>query len=168
MGTTTPLTVQDYLRDFGDSSCEYVDGVVIEKPKPTWMHSVLQGWLGGLIMRLYPQYLAGSETHSRIKENEYRLPDIAVQLKAVVRQEQYAVTPLVLCVEILSPDDSLSATFAKCEIYHSWGVPVCWVIDPATRRAWTYARDGEPAQQSAALEAGDIRLTFADIFSPFN
>jgi Uma2 family endonuclease len=129
------------------------------------MHSVLQAWISALIMRQYPQYLAGGEVHARLRPNEFRLPDVAVQLRTVAQQESYAEQPLLLCVEILSPEDRLGATFAKCERYHDWGVPVCWVIDPIKRRAWSYSRDGEPLVSDTSLQAGDITLMLADVFA---
>ena len=43
----------------------------------------------------------------------------------------YPTEPVLLCCEILSPEDRLGAMLAKSEEYHTWGVPFCWVIDPA-------------------------------------
>ncbi len=73
--------------------------------------------------------------------------------------------PPVVCIEFLSPEDRLGATFAKYERYHDWGVPVCWIIDPMRRRAWSYERGGEPLQVNEHLTADDIRLDFAEVFS---
>ena len=35
------------------------------------------------------------------------------------------------------PEDRLGAMLSKCEEYHAWGVPFCWVIDPVKRTAWS-------------------------------
>jgi hypothetical protein len=32
---------------------------------------------------------------------------------------------------------------AKCQRYHGYGVPFCWVIDPVSCRAWEYHRLAE-------------------------
>jgi Uma2 family endonuclease len=165
VASTVWVPVEEYLRDIDNTHCEYVDGVLVDKPVPTWMHGVLQAWIAVLIMRRFPQYFAAAEVHSRLRDTEFRLPDIAVQLRDVVQKESYAKQPPLLCIEILSPEDRLGATFAKCERYHDWGVPVCWVIDPEKRRAWSYERSGEPVQASTDLKAADIHLTFADLFS---
>jgi Uma2 family endonuclease len=161
----TFVPVEEYLRNLNDTRCEYVDGALIEKPMPTWMHAVLQAWISALIMREYPQYLAGGEVHSRLKATEFRLPDIAVQLRQIAQQENYAERPPAICVEILSPEDRIGGIFAKCERYHDWGVPICWIIDPLKRRAWTYERGGEPTLQADVLVASDIRLSLVDVFS---
>lgn len=165
MASTVFVPVEEYLQELDNTFCEYVDGVLIDKPVPTWMHAALQAWISALIMRQCPKYIAGGEVHSRLRETEFRLPDVAVQLRDIARKERYAEQPLVLCVEILSPEDRLGATFAKCERYHDWGVPTCWVIDPVKRRAWSYERGAEPVQATADLVASDIRLSFADLFS---
>jgi len=162
---TTLVPVEEYLRNLNDTRCEYVDGVLIEKPTPTWMHAVLQAWISALIMRQYPRYLAGGEVHFRLRPNEFRLPDIALQRRKIAEKESYAERPPALCVEILSPEDRIGGIFAKCERYHDWGVPVCWVIDPIKRRAWSYERGGEPAPQTDVLVASDIRLSLVDVFS---
>lgn len=38
-------------------------------------------------------------------------------------QDPYPTDLVLLCCEILSPEDRLGATLAKCEEYHAWGVP---------------------------------------------
>ncbi|HEX4808329.1 MAG TPA: Uma2 family endonuclease [Bryobacteraceae bacterium] len=164
----TLVPVEEYVRDLSDSHLEYVDGVLIQKPMPTWMHAVLQAWIAALIMRQYPQYVAGGEVHARLRTTEFRLPDIAVQLREVAQAERYAEHPPILCVEILSPEDRIGAIFAKCEGYHDWGVPVCWVIDPIKWRAWIYERQGEPVLETDYLVASDIRLALIDAFSVLN
>jgi Uma2 family endonuclease len=162
------VPIAEYLRTFDDTHCEYVDGVLIQKPMPTWMHAVLQAWISALIMRKYPQYLAGGEVHSRLGKTEFRLPDIAVQRREIAEQESYAEQPPVLCVEILSPEDRAGALFEKCEGYHRWGVPVCWIIDPVTREAWTFERGAEPLPTRDELIALEIHLALDEVFSIFD
>jgi Uma2 family endonuclease len=159
------VPIEDYLKTFSDTHCEYVGGVLIEKPMPTWMHAVLQAWISALVMRKYPQYLAGGEVHARLTKTEFRLPDIAVQRREIVEQETYAERPPVLCVEILSREDQLAAIFEKCERYHRWGVPMCWVIDPVTREAWMFEHGGEPSLERDELVASEIHLALAEVFS---
>jgi Uma2 family endonuclease len=77
-----------------------------------------------------------------------------------------------LCVEILSPEDRLGATLAKCEEYHAWGVPFCWVIDikeqvdPEKQTAWHYhsGTDPERIPSGGTLLAGQLSLPLAQLF----
>ncbi len=165
MASTAFVPLEEYLTQIDNTRSEYVDGVLIDKPAPTWMHGVLQAWIAVLIMRRFPQYVAAAKAHPRLRDTEFRLPDIAVQFRDVACKESYAQQPPVVCIEILSPEDRLGATFAKCERYHGWGVPVCWVVDPMRRRAWSYERGGEPLQVNEHLTTDDIRLDFAEVFS---
>jgi Uma2 family endonuclease len=164
MASTTLVPLDEYLKTLDERpSREYVDGILIDKPMGSILHGILQMWFGHLFAR-YPQYAAASEVHSRLRETEFRLPDIAVQRREIALAESYAQTPLVLAIEILSPGDKLGATFAKCELYHEWGVPYCWIVDPHKRRAWAY-RNGDEPRLVEALEAGDIRFTLSEIFA---
>lgn len=58
---------------------------------------------------------------------------------------------------------------AKCEQYHVWGVPFCWVIDPEKRTAWEYHRDGEPlhVERGGVLRAGELFVRLDELFADF-
>ena len=146
---------------------EYVDGVLIEKPVPTSKHSELQMWVGALLLQRYSRLFIGSELHSKLRERNWRIPDIAVQQREIARKEKYAFTPLLLAIEIRSPEDKWSEIFEKFEDYHIWGVPYCWLFDPETERAWTYHKDEdfEEVTGKGQVQAGDIQLSLAEIFS---
>jgi Uma2 family endonuclease len=71
----------------------------------------------------------------------------------------------LLCVEIVSPPDRVGKLFVKCEEYHKWGVPYCWVIDPEHKIAWEYfPADLEPRKVAVYLTAGPISLDLDDVF----
>ena len=72
---------------------------------------------------------------------------------------------VLLCCEILSPEDRLGTMLAKCEEYHAWGVPYCWVIDPVKRTAWEYHAGAEPVRVSSALRAGEYAAGVDELFS---
>jgi Uma2 family endonuclease len=162
MEATASLSVEEYLHTSYEPKCEYVDGVLLPKSMPTWEHALLQVWVASLIMRLFPQFAAGAEVRTKLRETEYRVPDISVDYRE--RATGYAEKPIYLAIEILSPDERIGKTFAKCELYHDWGVPYCWVVDPVQRRAWSYAKGSLPAERST-LEAGEITLPLEQIFS---
>jgi hypothetical protein len=63
------------------------------------------------------------------------------------------------------PEDRLGAMLAKCEEYHAWGVPFCWVIDPVKRTAWEYHSAAEPMRVTSALCAGKLSVRLEDLFS---
>ena len=69
--------------------------------------------------------------------------------------------------EILSPEDRLGSTLAKCELHHAWGVPFCWVVDPEKQTAWQYHSGGEPEHinRSGTLTAGELSVQLDELFS---
>jgi Uma2 family endonuclease len=167
MASTTLVPLEEFIANINTKyeRTEYVDGVLIEKPVPNLPHGTLQVWVGYLLLTRYRhQYSAASEVHSRVSPRQVRIPDIAVQRRGVGVDEIYPETPYILTIEILSPEDKLGAALAKCEVYHEWGVPYCWVLDPEKRHAWIYNKDDEPKRVEDALDAGDIRFELAEVW----
>jgi Uma2 family endonuclease len=163
---TTPVSVEDYLRTSYKPTCEYVDGVLHQKPVPTWMHGLLQAHLAMLINQGFHDFVAASEVNVRIRTEKYFVPDLIVQRRDWI-QSPYPTSPVHLCAEVLSPEDRMSEVLAKCEEYHAWGVETTWIVDPETRRAWQYQRGQRPAEVPAAgaLQADGISIRLADVMA---
>jgi Uma2 family endonuclease len=162
MSSTALVSIEEYLRRTEKPNCEYVDGVLHPKAMPTTLHAILQY---ALLMLLRRQgALALPELTVRVSGTTFLVPDVAV-----VRDIQvpYPMDPALLCVEILSPDDRVGMMLAKCEQYHAWGVPYCWVIDPEKQTAWEYAKDGEPERldRSGVLRAGAWTVRLDELFA---
>ena len=153
------VPVEEYLRLTDKPYSEYRDGVLYPKPMPTFLHGIIQSVLAGLLRAL--GLVAGTEVTVRISPNHYLVPDVV----AARRMElPYPTEPVLLCCEILSPDDRIGATFAKCEEYHAWGVPYCWVIDPVKRTAWEYHSGADPERAIDALRAGEVAVGLDELF----
>jgi Uma2 family endonuclease len=58
-------------------------------------------------------------------------------MSADVPFESILRTPPVLCIEIMSPEDRLSAVRQRLQDYVEIGVHDIWVIDPQSRRCYT-------------------------------
>jgi Uma2 family endonuclease len=67
----------------------------------------------------------------------------------------------------LIPDVIAARTLAKCELYHAWGVPFCWIVDPQKQTAWQYHAGGEPERigQDGVLQAGELSVRLEELFS---
>jgi len=163
---TAPLIpVEEYLRRTGKPNCEYIHGAIHAKRLST----TLQSWVQSILIFLLVKQskIALPELTVRIDSETYLIPDLAVVHSL---QFPYPEGPAELCIEILSPEDRVGAMLAKCEKYHSWGVPVCWVIDPVRRVAWQYPSSGEPIRidGSGKLEAGEVTIHLDDLFAGLN
>jgi Uma2 family endonuclease len=161
-GFSQHVSVEDYLRRTEKPLCEYVDGVLHSKGFPTTSHARTEYLLVCLLDKQGVEALF--EVTVRISPTKYLIPDV---IAAPVLQGTYPTEPVQLCVEILSPEDRVGAMLAKCEQYHEWGVPFCWVIDPEKQTAWQYHRGGEPERLSRGetLTAGELRILLEDLFS---
>jgi Uma2 family endonuclease len=160
MSTAALMPVDEYLRLTEKPYCEYRDGAVSPKALPTKFHAIIQGVLITLLQSLGVQ--AFPELTVRISPTRYLVPDVCV---ADDFPGPYPAEPVLLCCEILSPEDRLGAMLAKCEEYHAWGVPFCWVIDPVKRTAWEYHSASDPVRATTALCAGELSVNLEELFS---
>lgn len=162
MSSTTLISLDEYLRTSYKPACEYIDGVLRQKPMPTKLHAWIEFMLVTLLRRQGVDALA--EVTVRLTQTKFLIPDVIADARIA---EPYPTEPVSLCVEILSPEDRLSAAFAKCEEYHSWGVPFCWVIDPAKQTGWQYhaGSDLMKVESSEALQAGTLSVRLAELFA---
>jgi Uma2 family endonuclease len=53
---------------------------------------------------------------------------------------------------------------AKCERYHEFGVPFCWVVDPAARRPWEYNL-GKQSRFATDAFSGPCLIYLSDLFA---
>jgi Uma2 family endonuclease len=168
------ISVEEYIERFieGDEkpACEYIDGEIVPKSMGTKNHSQVQMNVGFLIRSLYGASLNPlPELTSRVRESKFYIPDMAVEELARPIAGRYPGPndPVFLCVEILSPPDRVVKLWGKCEEYHKWGVPFCWVIDPERKIAWEYfPGDVEPRKlEGECISAGPIQLALKDVFA---
>jgi Uma2 family endonuclease len=162
MSSAVLVSLEEYLNRTEKPHCEFIDGVLRPKPMPTKLHALIQFLL---VLQLRKQNVdALQEVTIRLGETKFFIPDV---IAARNIQHPYPTEPVLLCIEILSPETRLGATFAKCEDYHAWGVPYCWVIDPMKRSAWEYHRANDPVRidASGTLAAGELRVRLEELVS---
>ncbi len=166
MATGTILvSVEEYLASTHKPAYEYLEGVLREKPIPTYDHSNLQLQLCDLINGLDCGFRAVPELTVRISGSRFLVPDVGVQRVGEL-QRPYPVKPIHLCIEVLSPDDRLADVVVKCGDYHRWGTPYCWIVDPDEKTCWEYHSGGRPhpVSEGGQISAGVISLPVDDIF----
>ena len=160
MSAAALVSVEDYLRMSEKPNREYREGTIYPKAMPTRLHSIIQLALCKLLGQ--QGWEALPELTVRLTPSKYLVPDVTV-IQDV--EDVYPTKPVPLCCEILSPEDRLGTMLAKCEEYHAWGVPFCWVIDPVKRSAWEYHSGAEPVRAVDTLRAGEIVIRLDELFS---
>jgi Uma2 family endonuclease len=167
VGAIALVPVEEYLRLTGDPNAEYRDGEVSRKTMPTKLHALIQKILVRMLeaqnpsdqgLDVYPELTV------RLSPTKFLVPDVTVTGDF---PGPYPTEPVLLCCEIITPEDRIGAMLAKCEEYHAWGVPHCWVIDPVKRTTWQYDRATEPVPLPATgtLRASTFTVALSDLFS---
>ena len=162
MSATDTVSVEDYLHRTEKPYCEYRDGILYPKSLASTLHGRAQFLLQVPLDRQGVEALG--EVHVRLSPTKYLIPDV---IAAPEIQSPYPTDPVLLCVEILSPEDRVGSILAKCEEYHDWGVPFCWVIDPEKQTGWQYHAGGDPERVDCGgtLIAGQLSVPLEELFS---
>lgn len=168
MASATQIPLSEYLATTYRPDCDYIDGEVKERTLGTWSHGFLQAFLAEFFNRNWRawQVLAGTEIRVRVSATRVRIPDICVLRRSDPADPVVLVAPLI-CVEVLSPDDTLRSQRDRVDDYLAMGVEHIWLIDPVTREAWTATSTGyNPLLTGEFTVPGTpIRISLADIFA---
>jgi Uma2 family endonuclease len=166
--TATPVSIEEYLGHTYEPERELISGKLVPKPVGTLDHSHTAKVIERLLDEFAKQGLGRAERELSLRHGEdVRIPDIVFFNSDAPIDHGILIDPPELCVEILSPSQYPSQLFAKCEAYHAWGVPYCWVVDPAKRCAWEY-HSGGPVRlvgDETPLAAGRIAINVSQIFA---
>jgi Uma2 family endonuclease len=72
----------------------------------------------------------------------------------------------LICIEILSKDDTFKSVTERLDDYLAMGVPNIWVIEPHTKRGYIYNSNGILEAKDGVLRVvdTDIAVPLASIF----
>ena len=159
MGVGTLISIDEYLRTSFDPDCDFVEGEVLERNVGKRKHSYAQGeivsWFG---RRKDVQLLqALPELRMRVAPGRVRIPDVVV-CEMPLPDEEIFTSPPYLCIEVMSPDDTMSAMQDRLDDYLQFGVPNMWVIDPWKHRGWHVTAGGWATVDGAIMRTADGRI----------
>lgn len=82
--------------------------------------------------------------------------------------EQIFTVPPLICIEILSPEDSLASLHTKVRDYLLFGVPYVWMLNPRTREAHIGSLTGYTLWATGALRTSpphpDVAIELDELF----
>ena len=154
---TPLLSIDEYLHTMYHPDCDFVDGHLEERNVGELEHGLLQIELG-YWFRLHRDewnIRVVSELRTRVSAERVRIPDITVYLANEGAREQVRVTPALLAIEILSPEDRLSRVLIRLNDFLQMGVKHIWLIDPEERIAYTFREQGLLLVQEPRLSLPD-------------
>lgn len=162
------IPVEEYLRTSYRPDCDYVDGRVEERNLGEFEHSRVQYSLLKL-MGLHEtdwNIVLAPECRLQISKTRFRVPDVMVLRKGQKVSRIVQEAPL-LCIEVLSPEDTWAKMRARLNDYLSIGVEHVRCFDPEAREARRYTADGFEVAREPELTVGGtaIRVNVAEVFS---
>lgn len=162
----TLTSVEQYLRSEYQPDREYIDGEVRERhlgerehaavqaALVVWFHRHRHDWN----IRVYP------ELRVQVSPTRYRVPDVCVLDRSLPREPIITHPPLI-CIEILSPEDTMARTLERVADYRGFGVANIWIVDPETEKGYDCQPDS--LLSATVFRAGpvslDLRTLFADL-----
>jgi Uma2 family endonuclease len=167
MGAAALVSVEEYLStSYDDADWEYVDGEVLERNLGEIDHSDIQGSALFYLRRRY-KHLAwvGPEVRVQVKARRFRVPDVSVVL-GPKPAGRIVKTPPFIAIEVLSPEDRADRMQTKIADYLEFGVQYIWLLDPETKTAIVYTRNGITAVTEGVLRTAEpvIELPLAELF----
>jgi len=167
---TTPslLSIDEYLRTSYHPDADYVDGEIEERNLGEFEHARIQSLLAAFFCgkeRLWSTQTV-VEQRIRVSPTRVRIADIAL-LRTDAPRERVTLTPPLLCVEVMSPEDLLPRAKLVLADYLAMGVPNIWLIDPIRRAAFTFDAAGLHDADITALRVlgTEIKLDLTEAFA---
>jgi Uma2 family endonuclease len=167
MSTGTLVSVEEYLSADYEHDCDYIDGVLEERPLGEFDHGRLQALLAAYFIAREKEWKLRTvvEVRIQIAGRRFRIPDITVILEPgpftrIIR------TPPFICIEILSPEDRMVRVLQRVDDYLAFGVAYVWVLDPQSKHAFVHTKSGVVESKDGILrtENPELVVPLAEIF----
>ncbi len=161
-------SVREYLRTSWSPDREFVDGRIEERNLGEKEHSIIQAYLSALFWNKRSEWKINPfpELRAQTQPCRFRVPDVLVT-RAEDKFERYITRPPLIAIEILSPEDRLSALQGKAAEYRDFGIENIWIIDPQARIAYRHA--GSSLEQvthgELTVPGSPIRIVLSELFA---
>jgi Uma2 family endonuclease len=159
------VALEDYLKTSYAPDRDYIDGEVVERHLGEFEHSSAQREILLFLATHYPALRKRLQPEQRVQvaPSRFRIPDVCILAEGAPRQK-IIDTPPELCIEILSPEDTLTRTMERVRDYFNMGVPMCWIIDPVSREGWTAIPGRLEEATEGVLRARGIEMPLVAVF----
>jgi Uma2 family endonuclease len=147
---------------------ELIDGELVERNTGEYEHSNLQTALSTRLRIRQREWKVRGLIAQRIRvaPGQFRVPDICIVSRDLPVQPVFTRPPIV-CIEILSKDDSLRGMQKRVDDYLNFGVPNIWILDPSQLLAYVCSYKGFQQPEAGVLEvpSSPIRIPLEDLFA---
>jgi Uma2 family endonuclease len=165
MAVAALISVEEYLSTSYHPDRDFTDGEVQERNVGERDHSRARREILIYLSSKYPTLRRRLFPEQRVQVNptRFRVPDICLIAEDAPEEAVIRTAPL-LCIEILSRDDRMSAILERVKNYFEMGVPTCWIIDPAARAGWVATPGRLEDAREGVLRAGAVEMPLCEIF----
>ena len=145
----TGVSEEDYLDQYAEQFCEWVNGTVIKMAPATFRHNAIIGYLYMLLNAYFASRPLGIVSLSpflqRLPAISSREPDLMVVLNTnSAKLTNTAVNGAAdICIEVISPESVLRDRGEKFEEYEKGGVGEYWIFDYRHTEAVFYRRNDQ-------------------------
>jgi Uma2 family endonuclease len=165
---STFLPVEEYLNTTYRPDVDYVDGHIEERDVGDFDHADLQTQISVMMRNRQKEWgvRVAVEARIRVSPTRIRIPDVCVLDVTLVR-ERIITHPPLLCIEVLSPRDSLKSMRKRVQNFFDMGVLHIWIFDPETRTAHACTPTAIAAHTSGTLRVPNtpISLSLEEAFA---
>lgn len=158
------IPVEEYLRMSSDPDCEYVAGIIEERPVGELEHAKWQKAL----LRWFADHeqdwgiLVYPELRVQTTADHFRVPDVTILSRNAPREQIITRAPLAV-FEILSPEDLMSRMLEKLADYEGMGIGAIWLVEPK-KQVYYHYRDGQLTPETVfSLPGTSFRVPFSEI-----
>ena len=159
-----PITVQEYLGTSYRPDCDLVEGELQERNLGELEHSEMQ-------LAIIQWFLAHADEWGLIPYPEiriqtgpqrFRVADIAVLPRNAPR-ERILLTPPLIVIEILSPEDRVARYRERLEDYRAMGIRNIWVVDPMTLEGFDCSSGSWNKTESFHASGSAVEMPIKDL-----
>ena len=162
------MTVDQYLSSMFHPDCDFVDGRIEERNVGEYEHSRVQGMLIRLFGNNEREWsvVTAPECRLQVALKRFRIPDVMVLRRGTKFTRVIHEAPLI-CVEVLSPEDTWVRIRERLDDYLAMGVEHVWCFEPEAREVRRYTAEGfvKVTEPELAIAGTAVRINLAEVFS---
>lgn len=147
--------------------CDYVDGNLNERNLGEFDHAMLQLQIAAWFLERAQAWgiRVVPEQRVQVSSSRFRVPDVCV-IRRELPIEQIICHPPLICIEVLSKDDTLHDMRERADDYLRMGVQNVWIVDPASRRGYVCTETGmtDPAAGQLTAPGTPICISLVELF----
>jgi Uma2 family endonuclease len=162
------MTVDQYLSSMFHPDCDFVDGRIEERNVGEYEYSRVQGMLIRIFGNSERKWsvVTAPECRLQVAAERFRIPDVMVLRRGTRFTRIIREAPL-LCIEVLSPEDTWVRIRERLNDYLAMGVAHIWCFEPEAREVRRYTAEGfvRVTEPELTIEGTEVRINLAEVFS---